>query len=227
MIPLFDYLSLKSYLSSCCQPHLEDERSRLFVRDMKSVGCLAVELFLPQRMRVLSDDASFNHRYTLARSLCEAHISEIPRYDNNNNNNNNDKFIFRYDIHFYTRTPKIRAHSSTRTKQDVDTILWAIDENIGTNLQALYVCLTKKLKLYVNKIILFSIRAGRYVNRAGHKGIRAGRKTVRAGRSTLRNMHSWNTGCAHSLCPGDAVPVCLQVPAAGRACVAGPGGLVW
>ena len=137
-----------------------------------------------------------------------------------------NKFIFRYDVHFYTRTPKIWAHSSTRTKQDLGTILWAIDENIGTNLQALYIYMTKKHKLYVI-FFFFSIRAGRYVNRAGHKGIRAGRKTVRAGRSTLRNMHSWNTGCAHSLCPGDAVPVCLQVPAAGRACVAGPGGLVW
>ena len=36
--------------------------------------------------------------------------------------------------HFYARTPKVRAQSSTRMKQDLGTILWAIDENTGTNL---------------------------------------------------------------------------------------------
>ena len=39
---------------------------------------------------------------------------------------------------FRARTPRIRARSSTRTKQDRGTILWAIDESMGTNLQALY-----------------------------------------------------------------------------------------
>ena len=34
------------------------------------------------------------------------------------------------------RTTKIWAQSSTQTKQDLGTILWAIDENMGTNLQA-------------------------------------------------------------------------------------------
>ena len=36
--------------------------------------------------------------------------------------------------HFYARTPKIRAQSSTQMKQDLGTNLWAIDENTGTNL---------------------------------------------------------------------------------------------
>ena len=39
---------------------------------------------------------------------------------------------------FRVRTPKIWAQSSTQTKQDLGTILWAIDENMGTDLQALY-----------------------------------------------------------------------------------------
>ena len=51
--------------------------------------------------------------------------------------------------HFHARTSKILAQSSTRTKRDLGTILWAIDENMGTNLQALYSCLqTQKHKLY-------------------------------------------------------------------------------
>ena len=51
--------------------------------------------------------------------------------------------------HFYSRTSKVRAQSSTRTKQDLGTVLWAIDKNMGTNLQALYIsCLkTQKQKL--------------------------------------------------------------------------------
>ena len=45
---------------------------------------------------------------------------------------------FRVRTTFYVRTAKIWAQSSTRTKQDLGTILWAINENMGTNLQALY-----------------------------------------------------------------------------------------
>ena len=40
--------------------------------------------------------------------------------------------------HFHVRTAKIWAQSSTRTKQDLGTMMWAIDENMGRNLQALY-----------------------------------------------------------------------------------------
>ena len=65
--------------------------------------------------------------------------------------------------------------------------LWAIDENMGTNLQAFYKhfyigCLkTQKQQLYFVKIIFFFFV------------IRAGRKPVRAGRSALRNRPSCNT----------------------------------
>ena len=34
-----------------------------------------------------------------------------------------------------TTKSKIRSQSSTRTKRGLGTILWAIDENMGTNLQ--------------------------------------------------------------------------------------------
>ena len=112
------------------------------------------------------------------------------------------------------RTPKIRAQASTRTKQDLGTILWPIDENVGTNLQALSnvqsikLSENTKIEMICTKKFLFFNSAGRYVNLAGRKTVRAvcktvragckteraGRKTVRAGRSTIRNMSSWNTG---------------------------------
>ena len=58
---------------------------------------------------------------------------------------------------FYTWTTKIWSQSSTRTKWGLGTILWAIDENMGTNLQAFYKhfyigCLkTQKQQLYFVK----------------------------------------------------------------------------
>ena len=39
---------------------------------------------------------------------------------------------------FRARMTKIRSQSSTRTKRGLGTILWAIDENMGTNLLAFY-----------------------------------------------------------------------------------------
>ena len=39
---------------------------------------------------------------------------------------------------FRARTTKIWSQSSTRTKRGLGTILWPIDENMGTNLQAFY-----------------------------------------------------------------------------------------
>ena len=40
------------------------------------------------------------------------------------------------EAHFYAWKIKIRWQSSTRMKLGLGTILWAIDENMGTNLQA-------------------------------------------------------------------------------------------
>ena len=61
---------------------------------------------------------------------------------------------------------------------------------------------TKTEMICENKNCLFSIRAGRNVNRAGCTGVRAGRKTVGAGRSALGNTPSWNTvGGFRSLLP--------------------------
>ena len=66
------------------------------------------------------------------------------------------------EARFYARTPTIRAQSSTRTKRGRGTILWAIDENMGTNLQAFYKhfyigCLEKKKRQlhFVKKIFFF------------------------------------------------------------------------
>ena len=39
---------------------------------------------------------------------------------------------------FRARMTKIWSQSSTRTKRDLGTILWAIDEKMGTHLQAFY-----------------------------------------------------------------------------------------
>ena len=72
-------------------------------------------------------------------------------------------------------TTKIWSQSSMRTKRGLGTILWAIDENMSTNLQAFYNFFNSGMALY---------------NRTGCN-------TVRAGRSALRNMPSWNT--AHSV----------------------------
>ena len=50
---------------------------------------------------------------------------------------------------FRARMPLgIRAQSSTRTKQDLGTILWAIDENLGTNLQVFQLSKRKKKNMY-------------------------------------------------------------------------------
>ena len=81
--------------------------------------------------------------------------------------------------HFYAWTTKIRSQSGTRMKRGLGTILWAIDENTGTNLQAFYKhfyigCLkTQKQQLHFvkKKISIFFIRAGHYVNRAGRKPV--------------------------------------------------------
>ena len=105
--------------------------------------------------------------------------------------------------HFYSWTTKIWSQSSTRTKRGLGTLLWAIDENMGTNLQAFYKhfyigCLKTqkqqlhfiKIKMIFFKYIFVFLKSGRaHANRAG-------RKTVQAGRSAIRNRPSWNTGHA-------------------------------
>ena len=105
------------------------------------------------------------------------------------------------------RTTKIRAQFSAQTTQNLlrvngqNLVLWAIDENMGTNLQAFYKhfyigCLkTQKqqlhfVKLKNNFIFLFFLFLFNY-GRA--RANRAGRKPVRAGHSALRNRPSWNT----------------------------------
>ena len=40
------------------------------------------------------------------------------------------------EAHFYAWTTKIRSQSSVRMKRGLGTIVWAIDENMGTNLLA-------------------------------------------------------------------------------------------
>ena len=95
-----------------------------------------------------------------------------------------------------TRTTKIRAQFSAQTTQnllcvnDQNLVLWAIDENMGTNLQAFYKhfyigCLKTQKTAITFFVFFYSVRA--HANRAG-------RKPVRAGRSALRNRPSWNTG---------------------------------
>ena len=85
---------------------------------------------------------------------------------------------------------------------DQNLVLWAIDENMGTNLQAFYKhfyigCLkTQKQQLHLVKIkytfFLFSINFFCWYSVRARVN-QAGRKPVRAGRSALRNMPSWNT----------------------------------
>ena len=69
------------------------------------------------------------------------------------------------------RTTEIRSQSSTRTKRDLGTILWAIDENVGTNLQAFTVHQlsenTKKKIIIMFKFFFFFQFSQRYINRAG------------------------------------------------------------
>ena len=72
---------------------------------------------------------------------------------------------------------------------DQNLVLWAIDENMGTNLQAFLHRLFENTKTAITfcKNIFFFFLNNFFVNRAG-------RKPVRAGRSALRNRPSWNTG---------------------------------
>ena len=107
------------------------------------------------------------------------------------------------------RTTKIRAQFSAQTTQiflrvnDQNLVLWAIDENMGTNLQEFYKyfyigCLkTQKqqlhfvtINLFLFYLFIYSDRA--HVNRAGHK-------PVRAERSALGNRPGWNTDVNSSL----------------------------
>ena len=89
----------------------------------------------------------------------------------------------------FTRERPKFGHNPAREGNEV----WAIDENMGTNLQAFYNhfyigCLNTKQQHFENNFFFsFFFNSGRALYN------RAGRKTVQAGRSTLRNMPSWNT----------------------------------
>ena len=84
---------------------------------------------------------------------------------------------------------------------DQNLVFWAIDENMGTNLQAFYKhfyigCLKRqKQQLHFVKIKnIFFVSKKKKKNYSGRARVnRGGRKTVRAGRSALRNGPSWNT----------------------------------
>ena len=107
------------------------------------------------------------------------------------------------------RTTKIRAQFSAQTTQnllrvnDQNLVLWAIDENMGTNLQAFYKhfyigCLkTQKQQLHFVKIkikLIFVVLIFCFCLNSGRARVnRAGCKPVRAGCSALRNRPSWNT----------------------------------
>ena len=97
------------------------------------------------------------------------------------------------------RTTKIRAQFSAQTTQnllrvnDQNLVLWAIDENMGTNLQAFLHRLSENTITFckTKKIIFFFF----FFNSGRVRANRAGRKPVRAGCSALRNRPSWNTSC--------------------------------
>ena len=95
-----------------------------------------------------------------------------------------------------TRTTKIWAQFSAQTKRDLVTILWVIDENVGTNLQAFYsssAVWKHKNSNYMKKMYfltnLMTIRAGCHANRAGRRGIRAGHMIWRAGQLRVHSQH--------------------------------------
>ena len=74
----------------------------------------------------------------------------------------------------------------------------AIDENMGTNLQAFRTVdepsENAKTEIMLKKIFFLNFLS----IRAGRKGVLAGCKTVKAGCSTLRHMLCWNTDAACS-----------------------------
>ena len=99
-----------------------------------------------------------------------------------------------------TRERQIRSQSSMRMKRGLGTILWAIDENVGTDLQAFHKrfyigCLkTQKQQLhFVKKKYIIFLHFFLINNLGRALNNRTGCKTVWAGRSALRNMRSWNT----------------------------------
>ena len=83
---------------------------------------------------------------------------------------------------------------------DQNLVLWAIGENMGTNLQAFYKYFyigslkTQKQQLHFVKIIFFFFLNNFFVVNSGRARVnRAWRNPVLAGRSALRIRPSWNT----------------------------------
>ena len=96
-------------------------------------------------------------------------------------------------------TTEIQAQSSTRTKRDLGTILWAIDENMGTNLQAVSVhrlSESTKTEIIGKQQFTYKIcfNSGRALCKSGRAQGNSGRAQDSKGRAQRpKNMPSWNT----------------------------------
>ena len=108
-------------------------------------------------------------------------------------------------VQFSAQTTQNRAHLRVN---DQNLVLWAIDENMGTNLQAYYKhfyigCLKtqKSITFCKNKTIFFLLNYFfSFLNSGRARVNRAGCKPARAGCSALINMPSWNTALYLSPC---------------------------
>ena len=80
--------------------------------------------------------------------------------------------------HFYAWMTKIQAQSSTQTKQDLGTILWAIDDNMGPNQ------LSENTKTEIICIfVFFALNSGRALCKSGRAQGSSGRVRDSAGRA--------------------------------------------
>ena len=78
------FVQLLSHVLQCTwvilQPAAGPDFAKLLVaRDMQAFGCLAVELFLSARLRVLRPEAPMSERYGTIRKVCTKNMEEIPR----------------------------------------------------------------------------------------------------------------------------------------------------
>ena len=93
------------------------------------------------------------------------------------------------EAHFYAWTTKIRSQSSTRTEQGLSTILWAIDENMGTNLQTQ--AFLNQLSENTTAITFCKCKKKKKLNTYFGGACKSGR--AQASTTGRRNMPSWNT----------------------------------
>ncbi len=54
-------------------------QNSIIARDMQTLGCLLVELYLSPHCRNLSKTASLQQRYQSAIAMCQMYLHEIPR----------------------------------------------------------------------------------------------------------------------------------------------------